>query len=77
MNVASQDPAAKSPCIQLLIGGDFTRAVDVSQDKNGKRDLKSYPANAVCDRVLDLLSQVGSNRETPPWLRPIALFPRR
>ena len=39
-------------------------------------DLKSYPADAVCDRVLDLPKQVGSYRETPPWLRPIALFPR-
>ena len=33
-----------------------------------------FPANAVCCRVLNLLSQVGPDPETPPWLRPIALF---
>jgi len=34
----------------------------------------SFPANAVCCKVLNLLSQVGPDPETPPWLRPIALF---
>jgi len=33
-----------------------------------------FPANAVCRKVLNLLSQVGPYPETPPWLRPIALF---
>jgi hypothetical protein len=28
----------------------------------------------VCRKVLNLLSQVGPDPETPPWLRPIALF---
>ena len=32
------------------------------------------PARAVCCGVLNLLSQVGPYPETPPWLRPIALF---
>jgi hypothetical protein len=32
------------------------------------------PACAVCCGVLNLLSQVGPYPETPPWLRPIALF---
>jgi hypothetical protein len=32
------------------------------------------PAHAVCCGVLNLLSQVGPYPETPPWLRPIALF---
>jgi hypothetical protein len=32
------------------------------------------PARAVCCDVLNLLSQVGPYPETPPWLRPIALF---
>jgi hypothetical protein len=31
-----------------------------------------YPACAVYCKVLNLLSQVGSDPETPPWLRPIA-----
>jgi hypothetical protein len=35
---------------------------------------KKFPANAVCCKVLNLLSQVGPDPETPPWLRPIALF---
>ncbi len=34
----------------------------------------SFPAYAVCCKVLNLLSQVGPDPETPPWLRPIALF---
>lgn len=32
------------------------------------------PARAVCCGVLNLLTQVGPYPETPPWLRPIALF---
>ena len=36
---------------------------------------KKYPARAVYCGILNLLSQVGSYSETPPWLRPIALFP--
>jgi len=35
---------------------------------------KGNPAHAVCCKVLNLLSQVGPDPETPPWLRPIALF---
>ncbi len=35
---------------------------------------KGSPAGAVCCKVLNLLSQVVSYRETPPWLEPIALF---
>jgi hypothetical protein len=37
--------------------------------------LFANPAYAVYCWVLNLLSQVGPDPETPPWLRPIALFP--
>ena len=33
-----------------------------------------HPAYAVYHQVLNLLGQVGPYLETPPWLRPIALF---
>ena len=36
--------------------------------------LEKTPAYAVYHQVLNLLSQVGPDPETPPWLRPIALF---
>jgi len=35
---------------------------------------KKHPAYAVYHQVLNLLAQVGPYLETPPWLRPIALF---
>ena len=35
---------------------------------------KKHPAYAVYHQVLNLLRQVGPYLETPPWLRPIALF---
>jgi len=38
--------------------------------------IKKDPACAVYCGVLNLLSQVGSDLETPPWLKPIALFHR-
>mgnify|MGYP003551437547 CR=1 FL=1 len=36
--------------------------------------LKKNPAYAVYHQVLNLQVQVGPYLETPPWLRPIALF---
>ena len=55
-----------------LIVVDITRS-----DRFNLSDLfpgKGNPANAVCCEVLNLLSQAGPDPETPPWLRPIALF---
>ncbi len=36
--------------------------------------LKKHPAYAVYHQVLNLQRQVGPYLETPPWLKPIALF---
>ena len=36
--------------------------------------VKKHPACAVYHQVLNLHLQVGPYLETPPWLRPIALF---
>ena len=36
--------------------------------------IKKHPACAVYHQVLNLQVQVGPYLETPPWLRPIALF---